>query len=108
MQRFLDEQFVIVADDGPLNGIFVSIGPSERIRRDDITGEPLPTEGEPDTVVVAEFVWPLKSRPESIVLLSGSPETSRFNRARQRLAESCALCATHSAPNPLFIGTATH
>ncbi len=53
MQRFLDEQFVIVADDDSLNGILVSIGPSERISRDDITGEALPTEGEPDTVVVA-------------------------------------------------------
>ena len=72
MPRFLDEQFVIAADDEPLNGILVRIGPSERIRRDDITGEPLPTEGEPDTVVVAEFVWPLKSRPEHIIIHSGS------------------------------------
>ncbi len=34
MQRFLDEQFVIVADDEPLNGILVRIRPSERVRRD--------------------------------------------------------------------------
>ncbi len=71
MQRFLDEQFVIVADDEPLNGILVRILPSERVRRDDITGEPLPTAGEPQTVVVAEFVWPLESRPETIDLLFG-------------------------------------
>jgi len=69
MQRFLDEQFVIVADDEPLNGILVHIRPSERVRRDEITGEPLPTEGEPQTVVVAEFVWPLESRPDRIDLL---------------------------------------
>lgn len=69
MQRFLDEQFVIVADGEPLNGILVRIRPSERVRRDDITGEPLPTEGEPQTVVMAEFVWPLAKRPENVVLL---------------------------------------
>lgn len=68
MQRFLDAQFVIVADDEPLNGRLDRIRPSERVRRDDITGEPLPTQGEPDTVVVAEFIWPLANRPQNIVL----------------------------------------
>ena len=31
-----------------------------------ITGEPLPVTGEPETVVTAEFAWPLKTRPENM------------------------------------------
>jgi len=66
LQSFLDQEFVIVADGEPIPGRLVQIGPSERVRRDNITGEPLPAAGEPETVVVAEFAWPLETRPKTM------------------------------------------
>jgi hypothetical protein len=66
LQRFLDEEFRVVADDVPLPGRLVRITPAERVPRDEITGEPLPSEDEPETVVNAVFVWPLTARPDSL------------------------------------------
>ena len=64
LQRFLSDEFRIVADGEPRSGQLARLGPSERVRRDEITGEPLPPEGEPETVVNAAFVWPLRAPPE--------------------------------------------
>lgn len=59
LQHFLNKEFVIIADDRPIAGTFVRIDPTQRVRRDEITGEPLPAASEPETVITAEFVWPL-------------------------------------------------
>jgi hypothetical protein len=64
LQNFLDKEFVILADGRSIPGTLVRIGPAQRVRRDDITGEPLPATEEPETVVTAEFAWPLVSLPE--------------------------------------------
>lgn len=66
LSRFLDREFVILADGEPLSGELVRIGPAERGRRDEITGEPLPPEGEPETIVNATFLWPLARPPAQL------------------------------------------
>jgi len=70
LRRFPREDFVIRADGGPpLEGAVREIGPRERTRRDDITGEPLPADEEaPETVVFAVIEYPLSGRPETLAL----------------------------------------
>jgi hypothetical protein len=76
LQNFLGNEFVIIADGESLAGRLTRIGPSEKVRRDEITGEPLPVSGEPEMVVTAEFVWPLKTRPDNVDLQFRTPGTS--------------------------------
>lgn len=64
--RFLDSEFVIFADGELLDGELLRIGPAERVRRDDITGEPLPAAAEPETVINATFLWMLDKQPQQI------------------------------------------
>jgi hypothetical protein len=64
--RFLSREFLIVADGTILPGQLLEIGPGERIRRDDVTGELLATDGEPETVINAQFRWPLESLPAQV------------------------------------------
>ena len=66
LRDFLATDFVITADEKPLTGKLIRIGPTEKIRRDVITGEPLPATGEPEMVVTAEFIWPLETHPENM------------------------------------------
>ena len=66
LKRFLENEFVLFADGEVLRGSLKSIGPSERIRRDEITGEPLPVEDDPETVIDAQFFWPLQTPPEQL------------------------------------------
>jgi len=71
--HFLDQEFRIIADGKPLTGQLLRIGPAERVRRDDITGEPLPSEDEPETVINVTFVWPLAARPAQLDFLLALP-----------------------------------
>jgi hypothetical protein len=73
LRRFLDREFVIVADGEKLSGELVRIGPADRIRRDEITGEPLPPESDPETVVNARFRWPLPTQPAQMEFRLGLP-----------------------------------
>jgi len=66
LKNFFGQELRILADGRPLPGEVIEIAPSERIRRDEITGEPLPTEGEPERVIMARLRWPLSGRPAQI------------------------------------------
>jgi hypothetical protein len=67
---FFGEDLFIAAGDGPpLIGRIVEMGPGERVRRDEITGEPLPVEEEePETVIRVRLAYSLPGRPVSITL----------------------------------------
>ena len=73
LAHFLDTEFRILADGATLTGQLVRIGPAERVRRDDITGEPLPSESEPETVVNATMLWPLTAPPAQLDFLLALP-----------------------------------
>jgi hypothetical protein len=70
LERFFAEDLVIAGPDGPLPGRLLEMGPRERLKRDPITGEPLPpAEGEePEVVVFARLEYALAGRPETLTL----------------------------------------
>jgi hypothetical protein len=72
--RFFDEDWVIEDGAGErLRGTVRMMEGRQRIRRDEITGEPLPVpEGEEEAVVAVEILYPLKGRPE--VLMFSPPQ----------------------------------
>jgi hypothetical protein len=70
--RFYANDFAIAPEGGePLRGRILEMGPRERARRDEITGEPLPPEEgeEAETVVFARIEYALPERPAALTLL---------------------------------------
>jgi hypothetical protein len=67
---FFEKDFVVVTDEGtPLPARILEMGPRERVKRDEITGEPLPAgEEEPETVIFASFEYALPSKPANLTL----------------------------------------
>ena len=70
---FFKEDLLVIPDEGePIIGQVVEMQPGERVKRDEITGEPLPnTEEEPETVIVARIFFPFEERPATLTLGSG-------------------------------------
>jgi hypothetical protein len=66
IERFLNEEFRVLADGEQLDGVLLRIGPDQRVRRDEITGEELPAGETPEIVINASFVWPLSTQPQTI------------------------------------------
>jgi hypothetical protein len=81
--RFVDQDFVIRDETGrSLFGFLREIEPRSRITRDEVTGEPLPSD--PDSaelVVFARITYPTGGRPESLTLSApgGVPGTRAAN-----------------------------
>jgi hypothetical protein len=73
LERFLTREFRVIADGEPLPGRLTAIGPAERVRRDEITGEPLPLTGDPETVINASFRWALAGQPARLELALALP-----------------------------------
>jgi hypothetical protein len=70
LKTFFKKDFVILADEKPLKGYITKIGPSKRIKRDEITGEPLPISDEKaKTVVRAVLKYPYEGQPKSITII---------------------------------------
>ncbi len=66
LESFFREDFVIEADGVPLRGGVRQMKPRKRLKRDDITGEPLPNQGEGEDILFAEFVFSMAGRPDSL------------------------------------------
>jgi hypothetical protein len=83
LPRFFREDFAIRADGGtPLAGRVLEIAPRPRVRRDDLTGEPLAAgDEEPETIVFAVLEYPFSVRPSALQLTpprapSGAPNAN--------------------------------
>jgi len=83
LPRFFREDFAIRVDGGtPLAGRVLEIAPRPRVRRDDLTGAPLPAgDEEPETIVFAVLDYPFSGRPSSLQLTpprspSGAPNAN--------------------------------
>ncbi len=65
---FFREDLLVVANGSePILGRVIEMQPRERIRRDEITGEPLQSsDTEPETVVFTRIRYPFSQRPDSI------------------------------------------
>lgn len=74
LRAFFNRDLVIRPDSGgAIRGRVVSTEIRPRIRRDEVSGEPLPAgEEEPELVLFAELLYPLGQRPETLTL--SSPE----------------------------------
>ena len=69
LKTFLEKEFVFNADNKQLKGYLVEINPRIRIKRDEITGEPLPIENqEQETVVFAVIEYPFKGKPKTVMM----------------------------------------
>ena len=71
--RFFLQDLVVVADDGePLPALVQEMEPRPRIRRDELSGQPLPTlDGEVETVIYARFEYPLRDPRPSAISIGG-------------------------------------
>ncbi len=80
LPKFFKEDLVLTVDDGePLSGRILEMEPRNRIRRDDISGEPLPGTGEQEeVVVVARIRYPFDQRPDELTLGLFSSATVGF------------------------------
>lgn len=77
--RFVREDFVIRDErDRPLFGYLRELEPRPRIRRDEITGEPLPSDPDSaETVIFARLTYPTSGRPAALSFSAPGTEGSR-------------------------------
>ncbi len=75
--RFVREDFVIrEGGDQPLFGYLRALEVRQRIRRDEITGEPLPTDPDSaETVISARLTYPTSGRPPVLYFSAPGTET---------------------------------
>ena len=79
-EEFWRQDLAIVSDgSGPLAARIVEMGPRQRVTRDEISGEPLPTvEGQEEIVIRAVIDYPFQGRPETL-MFRGSMSDPRPN-----------------------------
>ena len=70
LARFITEDLAFLDDEGdPLRGRLIEIAPRTRVRRDEITGEPLAAgDGDEETVVFARLIYEMPDRPVSLTI----------------------------------------
>ena len=62
----------------PLPGRVLLMELRDRLRRDEITGEPLPAQGAKEKVIFAELLYPFETRPEGLTLSGPAPASIGF------------------------------
>jgi hypothetical protein len=80
LKLFFEEDLVIRSDDGELiPGYVLEMAPRERVRRDDVTGEPLVSDTETaETVIYAELSYPFETKPTSLTFINGRSRSIGF------------------------------
>lgn len=80
LPRFFQADLPVVVEDGqPIIGRIVEMQPRSRVKRDEITGEPLPdTEEDPEVVVFARIHYPFSGRPETLSFGMNQPASIGF------------------------------
>jgi hypothetical protein len=81
LHEFFQQDLVIAAEDGrPLPGGPLAIEVRARLRRDEITGEPLPAVGDEEEALFVELAYALPERPSTLTLFGprGSPVAIGF------------------------------
>jgi hypothetical protein len=66
---FFKQDLVIFLDGQPIKGFIAAIGPETRVKRDAVTGEPLPSaDEEAEVVIAATLIYPFRGQPASLSL----------------------------------------
>ena len=70
LAEFFAQDFAVLADGGdPLPGLVLAVEPGTRIRRDEISGEPLPSDSEDEeTVIFARLFYAFDELPQTITI----------------------------------------
>jgi len=73
LSRFTEQDMAIFHNGDPLPGFVLDMGPATRPRRDEVTGEELPTSDEEAVLVIgATLIFPFEGQPESLSLMAPS------------------------------------
>jgi hypothetical protein len=76
IRRFLEHDWVVLADGKPLGGGVTGLEVRPRVNRDRITGEPLPAgDEEPEPVIFVVIKYPLRGRPATLAVRPPVTET---------------------------------
>jgi hypothetical protein len=80
LKVFFEQDLVITSGDGELiPGYVLEMGPRERVRRDEVTGEPLFSDDEtPETAIYAELLYPFETQPETLTFINGRSRSIGF------------------------------
>ena len=69
LAQFFSRDFAIYANETALQGYVVNMGPETRVKRDPVTGEPIPEDtAEPEVVINATLVFPFEEAPAELTL----------------------------------------
>jgi len=69
LDLFFGRDFAIYDGNTALKGSVMKMGPGTRIKRDAVSGQPLPEDGEePEVVVLASLLFPFEQQPDSLTL----------------------------------------
>ncbi len=69
LDLFFGRDLAIYTGTTPMQGTILKMGPGTRAKRDAVTGEPLPEDGqEPEVVILATLLFPFEQQPESLTL----------------------------------------
>jgi hypothetical protein len=72
LELFFNRDFAIYLDGTPLKGHITSMGLEMRVKRDPVTGEPMPEDSdEPEVVIAVTMMYPFENKPEALTL--GAP-----------------------------------
>jgi len=73
LKQFFNRDLAIYANGAPLKGHVMDMGPETRIKRDPVTGEPMPADGqEPEVVIAATLMFSFENKPDSLTLAAPS------------------------------------
>jgi hypothetical protein len=73
LRLFMNRDVAVYHNGEPLAGFVSDIGPATKPRRDDVTGEELPTSDEETVLVIgATLIFPFEGKPESLTLMAPS------------------------------------
>jgi hypothetical protein len=69
LPEFFETDFVVLADERRLPGRVTEMHVGERVRRDEVTGEPLPAQAEePETVIFVKLEYEFAGQPRELTL----------------------------------------
>jgi len=73
LKQFFNRDLAIHANGVPLKGHVTDMGPETRVKRDPVTGESMPADGqEPEVVIAATLMFPFEYKPDSLTLTAPS------------------------------------
>ena len=71
LKLFFEGDLAIFSNGLPLQGHIAKMGPETRVKRDPVTGEPMPPDGiEPEVVIAVTLMFPFEELPESLTLVA--------------------------------------